>query len=449
MRLMKNMISAFGDYLINGRVPAASLALFRILFGILILISTIRFMVLGWVEEQYIKPRFHFQYFGFEWLSMPESPAGIYLCFIGLLIASLFCILGLYWRISSILLFILFTYIELWDITFYLNHYYAVSLIAFLLCLMPANAAYSLDSILRPDVSQSEIPAWTVNLLRFQLSIIYIYAGLAKINTEWLLDAMPLSIWLPAHDSLPIIGTLLRLKSSAYIFSWMGMLYDTTIPFFLLWRKTRIPAYIAVILFHIMTGILFQIGVFPIVMIALTIIFFDSSVHARILDFLWPFAQNYTDRQCKRPSAVFSTFLLLYSCFQLLFPWRFILYPGNMFWTEQGYRFGWRVMLMEKAGTALFYVRDQKTGREGLVNNNEWLSPHQEKQMSMQPDMILQYAHFLSKEYTKKGMENPWIRAEVWVTLNGRRSSLLIDSSINLATIQDGWSNKSWIKELP
>jgi hypothetical protein len=47
--------------------------------------------------------------------------------------------------------------------------------------------------------------------------------------------------------------------------------------------------------------------------------------------------------------------------------------------------------------------------------------------MSFQPDMILQFAHFLENEYQKKGIENPIVRAEVYVTLNGRKSELLID----------------------
>jgi hypothetical protein len=139
-------------------------------------------------------------------------------------------------------------------------------------------------------------------------------------------------------------------------------------------------------------------------------------------------------------------FLLGYFTFQILFPWRFLFYPGNMFWTEQGYRFGWRVMLMEKAGTATFYVKDAKSGKEGIVDNAEFLNAHQEKQMAMQPDMILQYAHFLGIYYQKKGVENPQVRAEVYVTLNARPSKLLIDSSIDLMTIRDGWSNKEWIK---
>jgi hypothetical protein len=116
-----------------------------------------------------------------------------------------------------------------------------------------------------------------------------------------------------------------------------------------------------------------------------------------------------------------------------------------MFWTEEAYRFSWRVMLMEKAGTATFHVLDDKTKKEGIVDNSEFLNPHQEKQMAMQPDLILQYAKFLKNHYEKKGLKVSKIRADVYVTLNARPSKLLIDNQLNLLEITDSWKSKNWI----
>jgi hypothetical protein len=136
---------------------------------------------------------------------------------------------------------------------------------------------------------------------------------------------------------------------------------------------------------------------------------------------------------------------MIFFCFQLLFPWRYLLYEGNLFWTEEGYRFAWRVMLMEKAGTATFYVKDGESGREGSVMNHQFLNPHQEKQMAMQPDLILQYAHYLQDHFAREGMQAPSVRAEVWVTLNARPAKLLIDPEVDLTQLQDGWAPKAWI----
>jgi Vitamin K-dependent gamma-carboxylase len=63
--------------------------------------------------------------------------------------------------------------------------------------------------------------------------------------------------------------------------------------------------------------------------------------------------------------------------------------------------------------------------------------------------MILQFAHFLHDHYASKGVQEPRVRAEVYVTLNARPSALLIDPSINLAAIDDGWPSKTWILPAP
>ena len=114
-----------------------------------------------------------------------------------------------------------------------------------------------------------------------------------------------------------------------------------------------------------------------------------------------------------------------------------------MFWTEQGYRFSWRVMLIEKAGTA-FLCYHPETGNRGEVNNCDFLTPNQEKMMATQPDLILQYAHII-KEVESRGLKDPIINAEVYVTLNGSRSKLFIDPEVDLTTLQDNFKPKEWI----
>ena len=65
--------------------------------------------------------------------------------------------------------------------------------------------------------------------------------------------------------------------------------------------------------------------------------------------------------------------------------------------------------------------------------------------MAIQPDMILQYAHFLKKHYERQGLQNPSVRAEVYVTLNARPSRLLFDPTIDLSKTEDSWKRKTWI----
>jgi hypothetical protein len=102
-------------------------------------------------------------------------------------------------------------------------------------------------------------------------------------------------------------------------------------------------------------------------------------------------------------------------------------------------------MLMEKAGAAYFRVKDKTNRQIFEVNNAEFLTPLQEKMMSTQPDMILKFAHFLAEQYRQKGVTDPKVTAEVYVALNGKRSRLFIDSTVNLAAEPLSWKHYHWI----
>lgn len=432
---------------LNKPTAIAPLAYFRIAFGALILISTIRFISLGWIEDQYLQPNYHFSYYGFDWVQ-PYSALFTYTLFCVLIVAALGVFLGYFYRVSSISLFLAFTYIELLDKSYYLNHYYFVSVVAFILIFLPAANNYALDVKSARAKTLSTIPNWIILLLQIQIAIVYVAAGIAKINADWLFEALPLKIWLPAKDYLPIIGPLFSLKWTPYIFSWMGMLFDCSVPFFLWWKRTRIFAYLAVIGFHLMTGILFQIGVFPLVMIFLTPIFFDAAVHQNLLKAFYLQGNESGNAHTYFPKKAILWLFAVHLVIQLILPFRPLLYAGNMFWTEEGYRFGWRVMLAEKAGTATFFVREKSNDEssEKIIVNNNYLNLHQEKQMAFQPDMILQFAHFLEAEMIQKyGYKNPSIRCESYVSLNGASSKLLVNPNIDLTEEKRGFAKKTWI----
>lgn len=448
-----NRIGAF----LQKPVHIAPLVTFRMMIGAIMVLGTLRFALLGWIDEQYVAPAMHFRYFGFGWV--PVLPAfWIYALHGLMLLAGLGVMLGAWFRWSAALLFLSFTYLELIDLTYYLNHYYFMSLVLGLLMFTPAHRHFSVDARRRVSPA-THIPRLWIFIFQLLLAVVYTYAGLAKINHDWLVEALPLKIWLPAQDQIPVLGPLFAWKHAPILFSWAGMLYDCTIVFFLWYKPTRLLAYITVVCFHAMTGLLFQIGVFPVVMIGATLIFFSGEWHqkwqARMRRFFsrppkGDLSSAFAKTDGYRPAPRLALWLLaLFFLFQLLFPWRFLLYPGNLYWTEQGYRFSWRVMLMEKAGTATFYVKDRATGREGVVVNTEFLNAHQEKQMSMQPDMVLQFAHFLRDHYAAQGVTDPAVRAEVYVTLNARPSRLLIDPQRNLAAVKDSWKAKDWILEAP
>jgi hypothetical protein len=138
--------------------------------------------------------------------------------------------------------------------------------------------------------------------------------------------------------------------------------------------------------------------------------------------------------------------LAIYFAIQVLLPLRAYAYPGPLAWGEEGYRFGWRVMLVEKVGQATFTVIDEENERQTVINNADYLTPYQEKQMAIQPDFMLQFAHHLADEFEReKGYKSPAVYVDARVALNGRRSRQLIDPRVDLASQEDGLLPKSWI----
>ena len=419
----------------------------------MMVLSIVRFWSKGWISDLYIKPRYFFTYYGFEFVQPLGQNTYWLFAFCG--ISALFLALGFLYRYAAIALFFSFTYIELIDKTTYLNHYYFVSLICFMLIFLPAQVYFSIDSYRNRALLSDRIPAWCVDSIRLMVCILYFYAGIAKLNSDWLIHALPLKIWLPAKNDMPIIGSLFNYFWIPYLFSWFGCLYDLSIGFLLWNSKTRPFAYLTVVIFHLLTALLFPIGMFPYVMIVTAFIFFSDSFHLKVIQLIGSLlsVSNRFIKPLKTyhfspvTSLLLQSGFLLFFAFQLVFPFRYLLYPNELFWTEEGYRFSWRVMLMEKSGYTQITVKDDK-GNQQIVNNTEFLTTLQEKMMSTQPDMLLQYAHILRNYYAQKGFTNPQIYADSYVALNGRIGKPIVNTTTDLAKETDSFSHKSWITPL-
>lgn len=435
-----------GNTFLKGERSIAPLIVFRWAFGLLMAISILRFWLNGWIEKLYLEPGFHFSYYGFQWLK-PFGDA-TYVLFIICGLSALMLAIGWKYRLNASLFFISFTYIELMDKTTYLNHYYFVSLVAFIMIFMPAQRALSVDTGWSAKGLNIKLSNAYYLPLLVLVSLVYFYAGLAKLNSDWLLRAQPLAIWLPGKYDLPLIGSLLEEKYLAYVFSWAGALYDLSVPFLLWYPRSRKLALFLVITFHLLTRLLFPIGMFPFIMVLGACLFIDAQKQKAFLLRLLPAARNKSEQESTLlyPSQLWRFGFGLFIAFQLVWPWRYLAYPGELFWHEQGFRFSWRVMLMEKAGYVEYTVVDPETKRRFVVNNREFLSSFQEKQLSFQPDFILEFAHHLADYYQRQyGISNPEVYAEAYVALNGRPSRLYTDPNINLAACSRGWSPKSWI----
>jgi hypothetical protein len=102
-------------------------------------------------------------------------------------------------------------------------------------------------------------------------------------------------------------------------------------------------------------------------------------------------------------------------------------------------------MLVEKIGYTTFKIKSKNSESYFYVNNEEFLTSFQEKQMSFQPDFILEYAHYLGDYYLNKGYGRVEVYAESYVSLNGRSNKRFVNSEVDLYKEKESFKNKKWI----
>ena len=419
-------------------VDAASLAAFRIIFGLLMAFSMTRYLLTGWIEQVLVEPTYFFKYPGFAWVPVPDS-AGLYALGILVVLGALGIAAGLFYRLSAVVFLFGFSWFQLMDLTNYLNHYYLACVLGFWCVVLPLGRFYSIDAWRRGDGVQTA-PAWWIWALRFQIAVVYFSAGVAKINPDWLLHGQPMGIWMQARADLPIIGAWVSEFPRAM--SWMGCLYDLTIAGWLLWPRTRKFAYVAVLAFHGVTQMLFDIGMFPLIMVTSTLIFFEADWPRRLLRR----ASLSITRPAFVPPRRWAVGALQVFCiFQLLFPLRCHVLGENVLWDEVGMRWSWRVMLREKMGSITYRV-EAPNGREIHVNPKRYLTWRQMAEMSGQPGMIRQFAHHVANDYAAGSAMRPAVRVDALVSLNGRRPTALIDPTVDLIRLAPG---QPWIMPAP
>ena len=438
-----------------------SAAAFRIIFGLLGLAAVVRFAANGWISQLYVEPAYHFSYYGFCWVQ-PWPAWGMHLHFALLGLACLGVALGYRYRLSIIAFFFLFTYVEFIDRTSYLNHYYLVSLLSFTMIFLPLNKVASLDARRKAAGGEApSVPRGILWLLMAQIGLVYFYGGVAKLNPDWLFHAQPLRIWLYNAADIPLIGALLREAWAAYAASWGGAILDLTIVGWLLWRRTRPWAYGVLVVFHLTTALLFPaLGMFPWIMIGLASIFLSPDWPLRLYRRIRrqssvqtsppEFSQRSTGTVHRdwRTGVAFAA-AALFLVIQLLIPLRHYAYPGNVRWTEEGYLLAWRMMLTEKAGQVVYRVGGINESGERMVYPGEYLTPGQVERMAYQPDLILVTAHLIRDDFAAEGSGQVQVRADAYVSYNGRPAARLIDPTADLAATQPGIGPKPWIMPEP
>jgi hypothetical protein len=287
------------------------------------------------------------------------------------------------------------------------------------------------------------------------MGIVYFYGGIAKFDHDWL-NGLATRKLMGEGNRGTILEPLMQYEWVPYIYAWSGMLFDLLIPFLMLWKRTRYIAFVAVIIFHTNNNFVFSIGVFPMLALMLTLIYFDAGFPRKIVPKQikkWVSGQ-YRKRLLERNQAVSATqiqtrplilaFLGIYILIQLLVPFRHLTYPGWTTWHEEGHDFAWRMMLRQKTSRMQFNVTHPATGEQRYADPEDYLNFVQLKLLG-NPRLLLQFVHHLDHLVQKNAGFDPIITARFEVSLNGREFRYLVDPNVDLSEIPKFAPNYLWV----
>jgi hypothetical protein len=425
-------------------VDAATIGLFRLTFGLLMVWNLSHYTLFGRLERLYFAPMFLFKYPHFEWLSLLPHSAMVALVW-ALEGAALLIALGWYSRVASGCFALGYGYLLMVSRSVYNNHDYLIVLLAGVLAAMPIERAFAIGASRRP----SAVPRWALWLLRFQLGLPYLMGAIAKLNSDWLLRAQPMTLWLRGQEGAALSWAWLHQSWAGFFFSWGGFLFDLLIVPALLWRRTRWLACAAVMFFHLTNASLFVIGVFPWLMIAATGTFFAPDWPRRL--FRGKLLGD-SDAEAEPNSVVarriVASALAVWVLLQLLVPMRHLIYPGWVDWNEDGFNFAWRMKLRDKRGSVGLVVHDRARGRDiEITDLRAGLTGDQYAEMIHDPKLLQQYAVVIARRLREGGLADIQVRAHTSISLNGRPRQALVDPDVDLLSV-DPRRAGSWVVPL-
>ncbi len=429
-------------------VDNSPLVLFRMFFGLLVFAEGIGAIATGWVYRVFVTPEFTFSFIGFEWLQ-PLPGNGMYVYYIFIAISGLSISLGYRYRTGAILFALLWTGSYLMQKTSYNNHYYLMVLLAWLMFFLPANRRFSLD--VKFERVKKEETCWRIchKVFVMQVALVYIVASLNKISTDWL-SAEPISIWFTGKRNYPLIGELLNDASFQLFIAIGGIFYDGLITIILLFRKSRKLGLILSIIFNLFNSIVFQIGIFPYLMIAFSLFFYAPE---QISKFFFrqriPAKEKVFQGNPIFKNAIFILFILFFTL-QVFLATRHHLYKGDVHWTEEGHRMAWQMMLRSKVGHGKYIIVNKDTNERIEVNPRDYMTVKQYRKLTYLPDLIWQFSRRLERIYSKKGMKNISIHYDGKVKLNKGKYGILVDPSVDLLTVNwEPFKHSDWIIPYP
>jgi vitamin K-dependent gamma-carboxylase len=418
-------------------VSGLSLAIFRIALGALLVWDCWRFIKYDRISRYWVEPEFFFTYPGFGWVAPLPEP---YIHYAWLLVGlcGALVMLGLFYRVAIVVLTVTFTYFFLLDKAEYLNHFYLVILFLILMCFLPAHRMLSLDARWRRGVGRDHVPYAAVFVLRTQLEIVLIFAGLVKLTPDWLAGE-PLGLWLRSQaDDFPF-GFLFLQDWVILAGTWGTVALHVIGAPLLLWHRTRLATFIVYCIFHSANAMFFNIGIFPWLTIAASTIFFAPDwprqlarwVLGRFED-LPPYTPPSYPPSRAIPGLAMAA-IAGWMAVQVALPVRAGLFPTEVRWSGDGHRFSWRMRIYDRQAEGRFIVTAD--GQTFTVDPKEHLTRRQASKMLVRTDMVHQFAGYLETIWEEAGYSEIEVRADIRKSLNGRPMQAFIDPDVDLTAV--------------
>lgn len=424
-------------------VDPVNLGCFRICFGALMLFYIYKYRSSSIISTIYLSSDFNFTFPLFDILGLPLPTAAIMAVVMKVMaVSALLMALGLFTRVSSAVFLLSFGYMFLLEKSLYFNHYYLILLFSFLLTITASSRFLSLDAWIFRKNKKEFVPYWHLFLFQVQVVLVYFFGGIANLNTDWISGLVTQNIFAGASDGF------------FFVSATAGVVVELCIAIMLMHKPLRSLGVIFSVLFYGAIKYYLNFGIFPYLMIACTVLFFEPET---VRNFLGLFREKKDRIVFVLPPSVKAgplgaaawIFVCVYFFIQALVPLRFIVHPGPVNWTLKGDRFAWRLLSQDNRGHIDFFVTDVISGNTIEVPRLKGITVDKYNQMAFHPDMILQYAKYLHGIYQNQGIYNPIVTANSFVSLNGRPFSLFINSDYNLAHPAININTKDLIGEAP
>jgi len=415
-------------------------------FGLLIALEGFGAIATGWVKRTMVEPDFTFNFIGFDFLQ-PLPGNGMYFYFALMGCFGVMVMLGYKYRLSMAAYAIMWSSVYLMQKTSYNNHYYLMMLLCWIMVFLPANRALSLDARQDPEIRSNSMPSWVRLFVIALLFVVYTYASLAKWYPDWLNATVP-ALLMKNKSHFWLIGETLQQEWVHWCIAYVGILFDLLIVPLLLWRKTRLAAFIISIGFHLFNSFVFHIGIFPYMSIAFSLFFFTPQT---LIKRFVPKKPLYTAGEVLRPTyykgvvIVLGAFLLI----QVALPLRHHFFKDDVLWTEEGHRLSWRMMLRLRKGILTVWVEDKETGKRERYNYGAMLSAKQTRSVQTKPDLMWQLAQRIKRIEAKKGRDVA-VFMDSRVKINDGNFHRFIDLNTDLASVPwEPLSHHNWILPSP